>query len=109
NATGTWTRPYVPYVPGIDSFTGRQLHTRDFRHVEEFAGKRTVVVGGGLSAVQFLLQLAPVTETTWATRRPPNFTDRAFDASWGSEVEQSVRERTAAGLPPASVVRTTGI
>lgn len=109
NATGTWTRPYVPHVPGIESFAGRQLHTASFRTAAEFADKRTVVVGGGLSAVQFLLQLAPVTDTVWATRRPPNFTDRAFGASWGRDVEQAVRARTQAGSPPASVVRTTGI
>lgn len=109
NATGTWTRPYVPYVPGIETFTGRQLHTVGFRAAEDFADKRTLVVGGGLSAVQFLLQLAPVTETLWATRRPPNFTDRAFNARWGLAVEDAVRERTSAGRPPASVVRTTGI
>ncbi len=109
NATGTWTRPYVPYVPGIETFTGAQLHTSGFRAAEDFTGRRTLVVGGGLSAVQFLLQLAPVTETLWATRRPPNFTDRTFDARWGLAVEEAVRERTTAGLPPASVVRTTGI
>lgn len=109
NATGTWTRPYVPYLPGIETFTGSQLHTVGFRAAEDFAGKRTLVVGGGLSAVQFLLQLAPVTETVWATRRPPNFTDRSFDARWGLDVEAAVRERTSAGIPPASVVRTTGI
>ena len=59
--------------------------------------------------MQFLLELQGVTETIWATRRPPNFTSREFDATWGLEVEQSVRERTSHGQAPASVVRTTGI
>ena len=109
NATGTWDNPYVPHVPGIGEFTGRQLHTRDYRRKEDFAGLRTLVVGGGLSAVQFLLELAPVTETIWATRRPPDFTGREFDAGWGLAVEGAVRERTHAGRPPASVVSATGI
>ncbi|RSZ64650.1 NAD(P)/FAD-dependent oxidoreductase [Corynebacterium hylobatis] len=109
NATGTWDNPYIPYIPGIESFRGRQLHTRDYTRKEDFAGLRTLVVGGGLSAVQFLLELAPVTETIWATRRPPNFTAREFDAGWGLAVEKAVRERTHSGLPAASVVRTTGI
>ena len=68
-----------------------------------------MVVGGGISATQFLLELAKVTETLWATRRPPNFTSREFDGSWGLEVERAVRSRTLAGLAPASVVRTTGL
>ena len=109
NATGTWTHPYVPFVPGIAEFEGRQLHTANFRNVEDFRGLRTLVIGGGISATQFLLELAKVTETLWATRRPPNFTSREFDGNWGLEVERAVRSRTLAGLAPASVVRTTGL
>ena len=109
NATGTWTNPFVPHIPGIGSFAGEQLHTVGYTRAEDFAGRRTLVVGGGLSAVQFLLELAPHTETIWATRRPPNFTDRGFDAGWGLAVERAVKERTFAGEPTASVVRTTGI
>jgi cation diffusion facilitator CzcD-associated flavoprotein CzcO len=81
----------------------------NFRDVEDFRGLRTLVVGGGISATQFLLQLAEVTDTLWATRRPPNFTDREFDGQWGLEVERAVRDRTLSGLAPASVVRTTGL
>lgn len=109
NATGTWTHPYVPFVPGIAEFEGRQLHTANFRNVEDFRGLRTLVISGGISATQFLLELAKVTETLWATRRPPNFTSREFDGNWGLEVERAVRSRTLAGLAPASVVRTTGL
>lgn len=111
NATGTWDSPYIPYIPGIENFQGRQLHTKHYRRKEDFAGKKTLVVGGGLSAIQFLLELEGVTETIWATRRPPNFTRRweDDDASWGIDVEKAVRARTFAGQRPASVVRTTGI
>ena len=109
NATGTWTQPYVPFIPGIAEFEGHQLHTVNFRNVEDFRGLRTLVVGGGISATQFLLELAEVTDTLWATRRPPNFTSRQFDGQWGLEVERAVRERTLSGLAPASVVRTTGL
>lgn len=109
SATGTWTRPYIPWVPGAPQFRGRQLHTVDYGHAQDFAGTTVVVVGGGLSAVQFLLELAPVANTVWATRRPPNFTDVSFDQVWGAEVERAVDRLTATGQPPASVVRTTGI
>ena len=109
NSTGTWTQPYVPFIPGIADFEGHQLHTVNFRDVEDFRGLRTLVVGGGISATQFLLELAEVTDTLWATRRPPNFTSREFDGRWGLEVERAVRERTLSGLAPASVVRTTGL
>lgn len=109
NATGTWDRPYIPYIPGIGSFGGRQLHTKDYSSAEDFAGQHVLVVGGGLSAVQFLLELEGITQTTWATRRAPDFTDTEFDKQWGLDVEKKVRERVFSGSPPASVVSTTGI
>ncbi len=109
NATGTWDRPYWPSYPGRERFRGRQLHTHDFVSAEEFHGQHVVVVGGGTSAVQFLLQLAPVATTTWVTRRPPSFVSRPFDAEWGRAVERRVEERVRQGLSPLSVVSATGL
>ncbi|MGO4385705.1 FAD-dependent oxidoreductase [Specibacter sp. RAF43] len=110
NATGTWDKPHWAHYPGVEAFRGRQLHTHDFMSVAEFAGQRVLVVGGGTSAVQFLLQLADAgVETAWSTRRPPEFTSREFDADWGRDVERRVNEGTAAGLPPLSVVGVTGL
>jgi len=110
NGTGTWDRPYWPWYPGRSDFRGRQLHTHDFRSAEEFRGQRVLVVGGGTSALQFLLQLdAAGAHTLWSTRRPPEFTRAPFDAAWGIEVERKVNERTRAGLPPLSVVAATGL
>ena len=110
SATGTWNRPHWPAYPGMREFAGRQLHTRDFTAAEEFAGQRVLVVGGGTSALQFLLQLeAAGAHTTWSTRREPDWTDRFFDKSWGADVEASVSARTTTGLPPLSVVAATGL
>jgi cation diffusion facilitator CzcD-associated flavoprotein CzcO len=110
NATGTWDRPYWPYYRGRDVFAGRQLHTQNYRSADEFPGQSVLVVGGGTSAVQFLLQLhAAGARPLWSTRRPPEFTRRPFDPEWGREVEAEVNARTSAGLPPASVVSVTGL
>ncbi|KNC19687.1 pyridine nucleotide-disulfide oxidoreductase [Arthrobacter sp. RIT-PI-e] len=110
SATGTWDRPYWPSYPGRGLFAGRQLHTHDYRSAEEFAGRRVLVVGAGTSAVPFLLRPAAAgARTVWSTRRPPEFVRRPFDAEWGREVEAEVGARTAAGLPPESVVAATGL
>ncbi len=108
NATGTWTRPFVPYYPGIASFAGEQVHTAHYPGAEHFRGRRVLVVGGGASAVQFLGELAPITETLWVTRRPPVWRED-FDASAGLAAVTAVEERVRRGLPPASVVSVTGL
>lgn len=109
NATGTWERPYVPTVPGAERFTGRQLHTKDYRSAAEFIGKHVIVVGAGISAIQLLDEVSRVTTTTWVTRRPPEFRSGPFDEAAGSAAVKLVEERVRRGLPPASVVSVTGL
>jgi cation diffusion facilitator CzcD-associated flavoprotein CzcO len=110
NATGTWDRPFMPWYPGIETFTGRQLHTADYNGASEFAGKHVLVVGGGASAVQLLAEISEVARTTWVTRRPPEWrTDGEFGPELGRKIIAKVEERVRAGLPPQSVVSVTGL
>ena len=110
NATGTWTRPFLPHYPGRESFRGRQLHAVNYPGPDEFAGKRVVVVGGGITAVQLLGELnAAGASTTWVTRRPPEFRDIPFTREYGREVVAAVDRRVREGLPPRSVVSVTGL
>lgn len=110
NATGTWDRPFWPRYPGQETFRGRQLHTAQYRGPHEFAGRRVVVVGGGASGTQHLLELAgTAAETVWVTRRPPVWREGPFDEDWGRAVVARVEERVRAGLPPSSVVGETGL
>lgn len=109
NATGTWTHPFLPHYPGQERFTGRQLHTADYRDAEEFRGRHVVVVGGGISAVELLSEIGEVTTTTWATRRPPVFTGAAFTPEDGRAAVNAIDRQVRQGLPPGSVVSLTGL
>jgi cation diffusion facilitator CzcD-associated flavoprotein CzcO len=110
NATGTWSRPFVPSYPGARRFRGRQLHTHDYAGPEPFRGERVVVVGGGASAVQLLGEIAPVAEDTlWVTRREPVWRTDDFTPEVGRAAVALVEERVRRGLPPASVVSVTGL
>ncbi|GAA4609719.1 putative flavoprotein involved in K+ transport [Actinoplanes octamycinicus] len=72
-ATGGFGTPYLPTLPGLESFTGRVLHAAQYRNPDGFAGARVVVVGGGNSAVQIAVELAGVANVSLATRRPLRF------------------------------------
>ncbi|MFE5554878.1 FAD-dependent oxidoreductase [Streptomyces sp. NPDC056544] len=110
NATGTWDRPFWPRYPGQETFRGRQLHTANYPGPQEFAGARVIVVGGGTSAVQHLLEISEVAAgTTWVTRRPPVFRDGGFGEAEGRAAVALVDERVRRGLPPQSVVSVTGL
>lgn len=109
NATGTWETAYIPEYPGAESFEGRQLHTKDYRTAEEFAGEHVIVVGAGISAVQLLDEVSRVTTTTWVTRRPPDFREGPFTEERGRAAVALVEDRVRRGLPPRSVVSVTGL
>ncbi|MCH0539994.1 NAD(P)/FAD-dependent oxidoreductase [Streptomyces sp. MUM 203J] len=110
NATGTWDRPFWPRYPGQETFRGRQLHTAQYAGPEEFAGLRVVVVGGGASGTQHLLEIAEVAEeTTWVTRREPVWREGPFGEAEGRAAVALVEERVRRGLPPRSVVSVTGL
>ncbi|MFF3838532.1 NAD(P)-binding domain-containing protein [Streptomyces sp. NPDC001930] len=110
NATGTWDRPFWPRYPGQETFRGRQLHTVGYPGPAEFAGKRVLVVGGGASGTQHLMEIADVAaETFWVTRREPVWREGPFGEMEGRAAVALVEERVRQGLPPKSVVSVTGL
>ncbi|MDQ1135460.1 cation diffusion facilitator CzcD-associated flavoprotein CzcO [Microbacterium sp. SORGH_AS 1204] len=57
-ACGRLTEPYVPAIPGLESFGGPIFHTARWDHGIDLTGKRVAVVGTGASAVQLVPELA---------------------------------------------------
>ena len=110
NATGTWSRPFVPRYPGAETFRGRAAAHPRLPGPGGFRGRRVVVVGGGASAVQLLGEIAPVAaDTLWVTRREPVWRTDDFNPDAGRAAVALVEERVRRGLPPASVVSVTGL
>ncbi|MET9860666.1 ArsO family NAD(P)H-dependent flavin-containing monooxygenase [Streptomyces smyrnaeus] len=119
SATGTWWRPFVPAVPGQDLFTGRQLHTVDYRTPKEFAGPgihpaaawgNVIVVGGGNSGAQIAADLAGVdgVELTWVTRRPPRYLPDDIDGRALFDAATARRRALEAGRPDTGGVASLG-
>jgi cation diffusion facilitator CzcD-associated flavoprotein CzcO len=111
NATGTWGAPFVPYYPGVRDFAGRQTHTASYQDAADFAGMRVLVVGGGTSAIGFLLELEGVAaKTFWATRRPVEYLEQGaldLEAAVNAVHQQDDAARAGSALP--SIVSGTGV
>lgn len=111
NATGTWGAPFVPYYPGMNEFQGRHLHTSEYRDAEEFRDHDVVVVGGGTSAIGFLMELEDVARSlTWVARRPIEFLEGDnlnIEGGQSAVALQDEAARTGSALP--SIVSTTGV
>jgi cation diffusion facilitator CzcD-associated flavoprotein CzcO len=111
NATGTWGSPFIPWYPGLKSFEGRHVHTTEYVDATEFAGKKVIVVGGGTSAIGFLLELENVAEKlTWVSRRPIEFLeDGELNLEARASAVQKQDEAAKAGRALPSIVSGTGV
>ncbi|TDZ41130.1 Thiol-specific monooxygenase [Colletotrichum trifolii] len=65
-ASGHYYLPYMPQIPGLieydANFPGRVLHSKHFRSPEHFRNKKTIVVGGSVSAFEALHDIRTVTK-----------------------------------------------
>lgn len=56
-ATGYNRVPHQPTWPGMDSFSGSVIHTRDYRTADAYRGKRVLVVGAGNTGAEIAIDL----------------------------------------------------
>ncbi|KAG6921730.1 Flavin-binding monooxygenase family protein [Chelydra serpentina] len=49
--SGHYSDPFVPPIPGLETFPGRVLHSHEYRCPEPFAGRTVVLLGAGPSGV----------------------------------------------------------
>jgi thioredoxin reductase len=100
SATGTWSAPNVPTLPGQTEFAGSVIHAAQYRSPDEYRGHRVVVVGAGNSGAQIVADLFEHATVTWATRSPPTFLPDDVDGRYLFG-EETVRYRAmiAGGAP----------
>ncbi len=72
-ATGQLGRPKYPDVPGLDTFKGKLFHSARWDHEYDLRGKRVASLGTGASAIQYLPEIAPLTEQLYVFQRSPSW------------------------------------
>ncbi len=71
--TGFGSKPYIPEIPGLESFGGIAHHTARWpQDGVDLTGKRIAVIGTGASGVQVAQESAPVAAQVTVFQRTPN-------------------------------------
>lgn len=96
-ATGTFSRPKLPGIPGLETFSGHSFHTSrwdyDYTGGEESRGelqnlkdKRVALIGTGATAIQCLPYLGEWSKQLYVFQRTPSGVsirgNRATDPEW---------------------------
>jgi cation diffusion facilitator CzcD-associated flavoprotein CzcO len=69
SAVGPLTEPKLPDVPGIERFAGKIMHSAQWDHDYDLAGKRVASIGTGASAIQYVPRIADKVEELYAFQR----------------------------------------
>jgi cation diffusion facilitator CzcD-associated flavoprotein CzcO len=76
-ATGLNQAPYRPTYPGVEAFTGRILHSAEYRNPDPYLGDTVLVVGMGNTGAEIALDLSEEgVETSISVRGPVNIVPR---------------------------------
>jgi dimethylaniline monooxygenase (N-oxide forming) len=68
--SGLHQHPYVPQLPGLESYAGVVLHGAEYRRPSQIAGKKVLVVGAGESGADVVAEVAAhAAETVLSLRR----------------------------------------
>ena len=109
-ATGRFRSPAVPSVPGLDTFTGSAgvISTFDYRGAEPYVGKRVLVAGCAVSALEIATELGRLgAARVVVTQRRQRYVLPKFAAGVPSDHRIFTRYGALANetLPPAEIDR----
>jgi cation diffusion facilitator CzcD-associated flavoprotein CzcO len=107
-ATGVFTQPKPPDIPGLETFSGSLMHTARWDHAKDLRGRRVAIIGTGASAVQVIPSIAPEVEKLVVLQRTPIWCLPKLDARIGPRARRTLgrvpgAQRAARALSQAYV------
>ncbi|XP_023348013.1 flavin-containing monooxygenase FMO GS-OX2 [Eurytemora carolleeae] len=76
---GAYTTPHYPQIPGLEQFTGRVMHSNDYRYPDPFRGDSVVILGASYSGADIGLELVPQAEKIYLSHNNPKLTSALPD------------------------------
>ncbi|MBW8815318.1 MAG: NAD(P)/FAD-dependent oxidoreductase [Caulobacterales bacterium] len=73
SASGTFSTPKLPDIPGAEHFQGKMFHTTAWDHSFDYTGKRVALVGTGSTGTQLARGVAQTAAKLTIYQRTPNW------------------------------------
>lgn len=100
---GHYSQPHIPHIPGLECFLGDIIHSYHYRVPEPFRDKSVLVIGGGASGVDIVLDLAPVTSQLYFSHRTLCAVEEKFPSNIQHKPVVTQMTSTAADFEDGSV------
>lgn len=93
SAVGQLNQPYIPAIPGAETFTGLAFHTARWNHDVDLAGKNVVMIGAGATGFQVAPAIADTVGTLTIFQRTAQwmFPNPNYHAKVGPGVQWALR------------------
>ncbi|MFD0361495.1 flavin-containing monooxygenase [Nocardia sp. GCM10030253] len=83
-AVGQLSRPAMPGISGVDTFTGAAFHSAEWDHSVDLAGKRVACIGTGASAIQYIPRIQPTVAHLTLFQRSAAWVLPKFDVEYSA-------------------------
>ena len=87
-ATGFLCQPKTPDIPGVETFSGRILHTADWDDSYKYKGRHLAVIGTGSTGVQVIPELAKEAAELTVYQRTPIWVMPKLDVGFPPVVQR---------------------
>ncbi|XP_038066924.1 flavin-containing monooxygenase FMO GS-OX-like 2 isoform X4 [Patiria miniata] len=69
---GQYAVPSYPNIPGLETFSGKVIHSHEYRHPEDFKGQTVVLFGAGFSGRDICVDLHTFVDKIYLSHHIPN-------------------------------------
>lgn len=85
-ATGIFATPSIPNIPGLESFPGKIIHSKDYKSGGEFEGLKVLTVGGSFSGVEIAADVTNHAKESYHTFLRPFWIIRRYLLKMGNKI-----------------------
>ncbi|KEF53483.1 uncharacterized protein A1O9_10458 [Exophiala aquamarina CBS 119918] len=93
NCLGVLSKPNYPDIPGLDSFSGRLIHTARWDDTITLSGKKIGVIGNGSTGIQVMTAIAPIVADLKSFQRHPQYSVPSGQDAISSAYHQNIKSR----------------